>query len=330
VCLAAALASLVVPALTLVGPAEALAPAGIGPKNPQKGGFPAFFTDDAGRAVQLCLNGRLTCAGARMRALTPPEGEAFYWSATAALRAPGINVDVEWALEAAFAGRRPMVFDRLRIRGHVSEAGTYTINHPYGTTTVRAITPDEQRNIDFTSDVGCAPGPLGRCTFASATNGRITTFLRQVGAPRGFYGNPNVFKPVTGGEQQSVSISGPSGGDTTDRFAVMGRVARGHALAVRPRVRFGNVGGVRTKRVRVVNVGTETTRVRGVRLPGERTLSEVRTADRCRHGVVLRSGQSCWVGIRYRPDGRRVSSARLLVKDNFGKVTRARVQARTR
>jgi hypothetical protein len=219
------MASFAVPALIAAGPAQALDPAGVGPRNRQTGGFPAFYTDDAGRAARLCLNGKALCGGSGQGNFKAPNGEAFYWSASADLRAPGIDVSVEFALEAAFAGQRPLVFDRLRVRGHANEAGSYTVTSPYGTFTVRATDPAEQRNINVTHDKGCAPGPRGACTFRSATEGRITTFLHQEGAPRGFFGGPNIFRPATNGA--SVSISGPAGSDTSDRWAIMGRKSRG-------------------------------------------------------------------------------------------------------
>jgi hypothetical protein len=324
VCLAAAVASLVVPALTVVAPAEAIPAGGDGPRNPLTGGFPAYYIDDAGHALRLCLNGRPKCDLTGRRDLRPPAGEAFYWAASANLRSPGINVTVDFALEAAFAGQRPMVFDRLRIRGHVSEAGTYTINHPYGTTTVQATTPDEQRNVNFTRDIGCAPGPRGRCTFASATQGRITSFLKQSRAPRGYLGNPARFRPVVGGE--SVSISGPAGSDTSSRFSVLGQRAKARSVAMQNVVEFGNVSSVRTRRVKMLNIGLERIRVRNVRLLGAgRAFSRVQSPRACSRGDVLRVGKSCTVGIRYIPSGGS-SKAQLRIRDDAGKVRTVRLR----
>lgn len=225
VCLAAAMAALAVPAIIVVAPAQALDPAGVGPRNPKTGGFPSFYTDDSGHAARLCLTGKAICGGAGLRNFKAPNGEAFYWSGSVDLRSPGIDVSVEFSLEGAFAGHRPLVFDRFRVRGHVNEAGSYTIDSPYGAFTVQAADPVEQRNINVTRDKGCAPGPAGRCKFNSATGGRITDFLLQEGAPKGFWGNPNIFRPVTSGA--SVSINGPSGSDTSARWSVMGRKSHG-------------------------------------------------------------------------------------------------------
>jgi len=321
VCLVAAVASLFVSTLTIVGPAQALRPGGIGPRNPQMKTFPAYFIDDSGRAATLCVNGRPKCGLTKLRDLTAPEGEAFYWNATATLRAPGIDVEVEWALEAAFAGQRPLVFDRLRIRGHVSQAGTYTIRHPYGTTTVRAIDPSEQRNVNFTRDIGCAPGPRGRCSFRSATQGPITSFLKQVRAPRGYFGNPNRFRPVTSGA--SVSISGPAGSDSSDRFAVMGKTAKADAVAMQRVVKFSQS---RTQRIKVLNVGLQRIRVRKVRLIGEgATFSRVQSPRACSRGDVLRVGKSCTVGIRYSSNGS-FSKAQVRIREKGGKVLKVRLR----
>jgi hypothetical protein len=285
-------------------------------------GFPAYYTDNAGTALQLCVNGKPKCNITRLRDLKAPNGEAFYWSATANLRAPGIDVTVDFALEAAFAGQRPMVFDRLRIRGHVSSAGTYTITHPYGTTTVQASAPSDQRNVNFTRDNGCAPGPRGNCSFRSATQGRITNFLKQVGAPRGYFGNPNRFRPVTSG--QSVSISGPAGSDTTDRFSVMGQRAKAQAVSMARVLKFSHAG---TKRARMLNVGLQRAKVRKVRLRGAGTFSRVNSPRACSRGDVLRVGKSCTVGIRFTPNGR-FSQGRLVIHEKGGKVRTVRLRGR--
>jgi hypothetical protein len=323
-CFAVAVLALVASTLAVVGPAQALDSAGVGPTDPLMKGFPAYYTDDAGRALQLCVNGRPKCDLARRSDLTPPEGEAFYWAATAELHSPGIDVSVEMALEAAFAGQRPMVFDRLRIRGHVSQAGTYTITHPYGTTTVQATDPAEQRNVNFTRDIGCAPGPRGACTFASATQGRITSFLKQVGAPRGYLGNPARFRPVASGD--TVAIRGPAGSDSTDRFSVMGRRAKARSVSMVKVLTFSHA---RSKRVRIKNIGLERIRVRSVKLVGDNTLRRVQSPRACSRGDVLRVGKSCTVGIRFNPNGR-FSHARLLIRDDVGKVRTTRIRATTR
>lgn len=210
--------------LVVVSPTQALDRAGVGPRNPKHFGFPNYYTDDAGRALQLCVDGTALCARAKVATLKPVAGEAFYYSATATLRAPGINLDVEFALEAAWAGRtRQIVFDRLRVRGHAAAAGTYNLSTPYGPVSVRAADPVEARNVNFTRDVGCA------CSFRHAVTSRnafITEFMVAGNASGRYLGNPNIRSTATlGGAPASLSVTGPAGSATTDRFAVMGKKA---------------------------------------------------------------------------------------------------------
>jgi hypothetical protein len=209
--------------LVAAGPTQALDPSGTGPRNPKHMGFPNYYTDDAGRALQLCVDGSGRCDFAKPSTLKPPDGEAFYFVATATLRAPGINLDVEWALEAAWAGRKQIVFDRLRIRGHVSAAGTYSFDTPYGPATVRAANPVEDRNVNFTQDIG------SRGSFRQAARSpraHITEFMVSDKAFGKYLGNPGARSTATvGGDAATLSVIGPAGSATTDKFFVMGKRA---------------------------------------------------------------------------------------------------------
>ena len=142
-------------------------------------GFPLYYTDDRGRSLRLCEDGTARCLGAVRGDLIAPEGEGFYWMATSTVRSRRGPLEIEFALEAAFAGTRPIVFDRIRIRGHLRRAGVYILDHPYGRTRFRAITPTEQRNVDLTIDRNCSLVRNGRC------RGRIDNFLRSRTPPRG-------------------------------------------------------------------------------------------------------------------------------------------------
>jgi hypothetical protein len=322
-------AALVVPVLTVVGPAQALDDAGVGPRDPLQRGFPAYYSDDAGVALQMCDDGSANCLLARPRDLAPPEGEALYWAAFADLSSPGIDVSVEFALEAAWLDGTPVVFDRLRIRGHVNAPGSYTLTHPYGTTTVTAEDPGEQRNVNFTEDLGCEPVAGGRCRFRDATAGHITTWLRQTDAPQGYLGNPDRPSAVTGGLRQSVTLLGPAGLASTNQFGVLGKPAKARAVSVIRSVDFGNTAHERTRSVRMLNIGTQPLRLRAIRLQAERTLRRVPTPRTCGRGDVLQVGRSCTVGVRYRPDGRRRSGGRLHITDGAGKARVVRIQAMT-
>jgi hypothetical protein len=185
-------------------------------------GFPLYYTDDRGLHLRLCESGTRQCLGARPRDLVAPEGEAFYWMATATIRSKRGPLDIEFALEAAFGGARglkPIVFDRIRIRGHLRQAGRYVLDHPYGSTRFRAITPAEQRNVDFTVDRACSLERGGTC------NGRIDNFLRALNPPKGYVGFGERRTLVRGGTVRNSLVlrSGRRVIGQTNRFAVLGR-----------------------------------------------------------------------------------------------------------
>ena len=185
-------------------------------------GFPVHYTDERGVQVKLCEDGTVRCQGADRRDLAPPAGEGFYWMATASMRSSLGPIDVEFALEAAHGGAfggRPIVFERIRIRGHLREAGAYILEHPYGSTRFRAITPEEQRNVNQTIDRFCSMERNGRC------DGKIDNFLRAVNPPKGYLGFGGRRTEVTGGTFGNSLVLKTSGGDvigSTDRFAVLG------------------------------------------------------------------------------------------------------------
>jgi hypothetical protein len=186
-------------------------------------GFPLFYTDDGGVRLRLCETGTAQCQRATRRALTPPGGENFYWMATAHIRTSQGPIDVELALEAAFGGPRghlPVVFQRIRIRGHLDQRGGYVLDHPYGSTNFRAITPVEQRNVDFTSDRACSRKRTGTC------NGFITNFLRATNPPKGYVGFGGRRTLVRGGTFRNDMVVRTDTGvaiGQTDRIAVLGK-----------------------------------------------------------------------------------------------------------
>jgi hypothetical protein len=185
-------------------------------------GFPVFYTDNSGLRLRLCETGTAQCLRAGRRALTPPGGENFYWMATAHIRTSRGPIDVELALEAAFGGargRRPIVFERLRIRGHLNQAGGYVLDHPYGTTPFRAISPAEQRNVDFTRDRACSTKRKGGC------GGMIDNFLRSTNPPKGYVGFGGRRTLVRGGTFRNDLVLRDGGTvlGQTDRIAVLGK-----------------------------------------------------------------------------------------------------------
>jgi hypothetical protein len=215
----AAVAALILGAamLTIGGSASALDGNRTGPRDNR--GFPAYYVDDAGRAVQLCDDGSAICLGARRRALRPPDGEALYWSAVTTVRTRRGPLEVEFALEAAFEGQRPVVFRRLRIRGHLGRRGTYVLHHPYGNVRFTAITPSEDRNVNVTHDNRCSIRG-GRCAP------RMDRWLRST-SRRPHYLGRNRRTRVTGGTLRNfVSVEAPNDRiiGRKARFRVLGKV----------------------------------------------------------------------------------------------------------
>jgi hypothetical protein len=190
-------------------------------------GFPLFYTDDRGVHLRICEDGTRRCLRATRADLRAPDGENFYWLATATMHSRRGPIDVEFALEAAFGGARgqkPIVFDRIRIRGHLRQKGAYILDHPYGSTRFRAITPREQRNVDFTVDRNCSLAKNGRC------RGRIDNFLRAKRHPDGYIGRGGRRTHVVGGTVRNFLQLRTADGQVlgrTGRFAIMGKRAGG-------------------------------------------------------------------------------------------------------
>ena len=198
--------------------------------------------------------------------LTPPDGEAFYFLASAEIPVPAGVVSVTFALEAAFlsaAGNSRLVFDRLRVRGP-APAGSYPLGHPYGETALTS-NGDPQTGITFTYDVGCADVP---CNFDTARGGRITDFLRATGpVTPGFLGDSATPSAVTG-------ATAPDGGggprnlvrlrnSTTDAmlgqtnlFTVTGQLVNGPAAGLaESQVEFGNTAAA-DRSIAITSIGT--------------------------------------------------------------------------
>jgi hypothetical protein len=135
-----------------------------------------------------------------------------------------------------------MAFSRVRVRvDNLVPGKRYKVTHPYGVKTFRAerVAPGStEGEIDFTSDIGCAPGPLTACNFREALFGQVDPFLRwdpkvAPKAPAGYVGNPEVGHKVVGSPRGTnfFKIEGPNAGGRgtgvdvvkTSRFFVQGK-----------------------------------------------------------------------------------------------------------
>ena len=204
--------------LSVSGSATALNANKTGPLDNR--GFPGYYMDFAGRALQMCDDGTRFCQGIGPNALTPPDGEAFYWMAIAHLKTNRGPLDVEMAVEAAFAGQRPIVFSRLRVRGHLSQKGNYVLKYPFGQVRIHAITRREQRNVDFTRDIPCTLTRGGRC--AQGMDRWLKSTVRQQG-----YLGPARRTTVTGGSKRNnLEFVSKDNGKTigrTSKFRIIGK-----------------------------------------------------------------------------------------------------------
>jgi hypothetical protein len=197
--------------LTVSGSATAVNGNRTGPLDNR--GFPRYYRDDAGTGLKLCEDGSAFCLRARRRALRPPDGEALYWAALAHLRTRRGPLDVEFALEAAFEGRRPTIISRLRVRGHLNHRGRYVLHHPYGSLRFRAIAPREQRNVNVTIDRRCSRVRGGLCAL------RVDRWLRSTRRHAGYLGTRRRTRVTGGSVRNSLALEGR-------RLGIIGRTAK--------------------------------------------------------------------------------------------------------
>jgi len=219
---------------------------GFGPIDPVHG-FPQYYQDSTGLALQPCLDA--VCAGAGFALPNPnlplsfPDNfpvELFYSRAISKMTVGTMSALYVAALEGSFAnGVRALpgdqvVFSRIRVRIlGATPGGTYTITHPYG---VEVLTADGLGTVNFTQDSPRLPvavaGPA--IAFGSAiTGGRVGPFPQAVAPPPppGLVGNPAANQTVTGSPCATnfVRFEGPGfpvGGMQTNVFGVViGKIA---------------------------------------------------------------------------------------------------------
>ncbi|HET7196366.1 MAG TPA: hypothetical protein VFI99_15375 [Nocardioides sp.] len=309
-------------ALAAMAPSQALDSTAVGPRDSTRAGFPAYYTDDNGVALQLCVDGTAKCGNATMKSDgaggpgpgVGPDGEGFYFVATTSLSAPGLNLDIEFAAEAAWmSARQPMTFDRVRIRGHSASAGDIPVTTPYGTFTVTADDPVAVRNINFTEDIGCAIAP---CDFRRMTTNplaHITNWITAVNRPAGYLGNAVTEQPAT------VGVGGPAatasaGGASTSSWVIQGKLAAANRVLLPATLNFGNAARVSTRSVTMKNLGTGPRNITRVTLKGSRNFTIMKSST-CKAGLSLGVGKACKVNVKFTPV--RASAATLTITDNI-------------
>jgi hypothetical protein len=183
----------------------------VGPVNnaPSVGGFPAWYQDTTGLALEFCdPQNADEVAGGWCLLLpgdvpNPPENfpgeffdEHFWFAADASIDTnPNIRALLVLAVEAAFGGGvaapgDQISFSRIRVRlDPVPMDGTYRFIHPYGEELIEGTVGDR---IFFSDDVGVAPG-----VFTGALTSRLGPFLVPSLTPGGAE-LPAVSGPVLG------------------------------------------------------------------------------------------------------------------------------------
>lgn len=222
-----------------------------GPISPDHG-FPEWYQDETGTRVALCDDqADPLCVlpdvpeGTYDPALPMSfpgnfPGELFWWNAgasfdtTNSVTRGGVSAALVLAEEATFANEDPapgdqIAFGRIRIRVDGLLLGRdYHVTTPYGD--YDFVAEDDGKGggeINYTEDLGCLETP---CSFDRVNQSNVGPFLRQLGAPEGYLGDPGVEAPVTGGPNGNVfAVSGPGVDQQTDLFAVSGKELAGPA-----------------------------------------------------------------------------------------------------
>lgn len=186
----------------------------VGPVDPANG-FPKWYMDTTGVALELCLPlNAVEVDGAYCLLLPgdPPQvpeifpnaffDEHFYAGGEASFVNPRRDIKLIMHLEAAFAGGQAKAGDQIaftRIRLQLNPApttGTYRFIHPYGEESIEAIAGDR---IYFTEDVGICGN------FECAMQGRFGPFL----LPSTVSGGAEL-PPVTGPVPGKLYIADPA------------------------------------------------------------------------------------------------------------------------
>lgn len=239
------------------GQAQGLAT--VGPVDPGNG-FPQFYQDKTGRALEPCLASQAPGDPCGIVASVPIPGqpivfptnfpEEFFYSLASARIKPlagsnSFRADLTMALEGAFGGATGAVVNgdqitfarfRFRVNGGLVPGATYTVTYPYG---VKTFVASATGTINFTEDQGCGAVPPA-CNFASVLpTSNVGPFLRwdatAPAPPAGFIGDANVDHAITGSPfgTNFLRIAGPNVGGPgvntiqTNLFSITGKTYTG-------------------------------------------------------------------------------------------------------
>ena len=292
----------------------------VGPIDPATH-FPSFYTDTSGLSLQPCLDGPPLCVGTEAELLgAGAAGEGFYYSAQTSVGGFDMAFDLEMAfLDAVTA---PIVFQRLQFAsrgGLLAPGGTYTILHPYGTSTCTADASGNIANNACRTEAGGA----GANDFAGALAGPIGPFLTwdtfgdaTGGPPAGYIGNgDSTPHTVEGGPvRNTVQVTGPGVSASTNLFNVYGKLAPGPMGSTSQRsIDFGSLTAPASSHITYRSVGTQSINVGSVTSSGPFTV----TANTC-NGVTLASGAQCDIDVTFTPTPGVASSGAISIVDQTG------------
>lgn len=333
-------------------------PDGIDPNT----GFPYWYQDEAGIRLGECIDpanplcivlpddsydGVNPLVGAP--SFTNFPSEYFYFvSDSDIIDTPGCGASppgkafVRMATEAAFGGPAglpvdgdQMVFGRIRfsVTSGLCAGQQYTFTYPYGQVTFTADSAGGIRRNAGTTDLGCFPVAPDVCNFAEPLQSPVLGgFLRQVSAPAGYLGDPNVLSAVTGAPYTAPGDATPanyfriSQGATvvgeTDQFTVMGKMV-GPMLASPDSIDFGTVEVLTSspeRTVTITNDGQNPTAVGTATLTGPTglpTSDYTITNDGCigqtLQPLSVNPSSNCVIKVRFDPQANGLRSATLNV-----------------
>lgn len=213
-------------------------------------GFPFWYQDVAGIALQQCLGTNIDSTGpADPKCILPGfitipnintspstfPAESFFYFAEAPLDINGNAGRFRLLLEAAFANGTPAlgdqsVFARASLftsqAGVLPRSGTFHAVYPFGSfdfttdaaggivasSPVAPFQPNGGGAKEIRAEDGLV-GPLDFTSVLSGNNTGMTTFLRSTTAPAGYLGDGVTATPVTGGTNGNAFILTGSGVD---------------------------------------------------------------------------------------------------------------------